>query len=645
MTKDPNEFWDQVTDLWTFLRSTEKAIISLADMRLLVEQALLLLEMFYVHMPLKRAMHAIDPVQRLRLLKYRLAQMSEEQKMSQVNFHNEMTKIFTSTRDLHTNYILPLPYNDRIAFLPFQIEEFFEDKQRKYIVSRLATGLDHPTFKPEVEVLYWNGVPIEREIELNAERHSGSNTEASHARGLDSLTIRPMRLSLPPNEEWVVIGYRSPNGEELEIKQRWLVMPANQLGAFFPDPLTTEGTAQGIDIETYMIQQTKKALFAPGAMKAEKRISSGEISRAEPADGLPTSLPAVLIARKVVTPFGTYAYIRIRTFSVPHEEFVAEFARLAKLLPQNGLIIDVRDNSGGSISASERLLQFLTPHHIKPEAAQFINTPLTYELCRRNSPSPYIDLSPWLKSMKQAIETGAAFSQGFSITPQLLCNNMGQIYYGPVILITDALCYSATDIFAAGFQDHKIGPILGINGNTGAGGANVWTHNLLEHLIRQGTGNAESPFKSLPNQAGMRVSIRRTLRVHEREGMPLEDLGVIPDASQYVIGATDVHKMTKEDILNGNVDLITRAASILAKMPVYRLSVSFRSEAGKIIVKAETENITRLDLFIDNRPQQSVDVINNSGQCVLEQPELKTRSIKVEGYKDDNLVAVHRSEL
>lgn len=139
MTKDPNEFWDQVTDLWTFLRSTEKAIISLADMRLLVEQALLLLEMFYVHMPLKRAMHAIDPVQRLRLLKYRLAQMSEEQKMSQVNFHNEMTKIFTSTRDLHTNYILPLPYNDRIAFLPFQIEEFFEDKQRKYIVSRLAT--------------------------------------------------------------------------------------------------------------------------------------------------------------------------------------------------------------------------------------------------------------------------------------------------------------------------------------------------------------------------------------------------------------------------------------------------------------------------------------------------------------------------
>jgi hypothetical protein len=116
---------------------------------------LILLEMFYVHMPLKRAMHAIDPIQQLRLLKYRLAQMSEEQKMSEISFHNEMTTIFTSTRDLHTNYNLPMPYNDKIAFLPFQIEEFFVDEQRKYIVSRLAAGLDHPTFKPDT-ILEWS---------------------------------------------------------------------------------------------------------------------------------------------------------------------------------------------------------------------------------------------------------------------------------------------------------------------------------------------------------------------------------------------------------------------------------------------------------------------------------------------------------
>ena len=39
-------------------------------------------------------------------------------------------------------------------------------------------------------------------------------------------------------------------------------------------------------------------------------------------------------------------------------------------------------------------------------------------------------------------------------------NLVGQRYFGPVVLITDARCYSATDIFAAGFADHEIGPIL-----------------------------------------------------------------------------------------------------------------------------------------------------------------------------------------
>src|SRR6476646_191192 len=120
-SKDRHELWDHVKDLQAFLKEAEKTTTSLSDMQLIVEQALILLEMFYVHMPLKRAMHAIDPVQRLRLLKYRLEQMSEKNKMDHLDFHSEMTRIFTSLRDLHTNYFLPEPYNNKIAFLPFQI--------------------------------------------------------------------------------------------------------------------------------------------------------------------------------------------------------------------------------------------------------------------------------------------------------------------------------------------------------------------------------------------------------------------------------------------------------------------------------------------------------------------------------------------
>jgi C-terminal processing protease CtpA/Prc len=592
---------------------------------LLVDEALLLLEMFYVHMPLKRAMHAIDPIQRLKLLKYQLAQVPEEQTLSEIRFHSEMTRIFTSLRDLHTNYLLPAPFNEKTAFLPFLIEEYFEDGNRKYIVSKLISGFDHPAFKVGVEVLYWNGVPIERAVEINADRQAGSNLEARHAQGLDNMTIRPMMISLPPDEEWVVIGYRSLDGNELELKQDWLVFsPEREAGSVDPNSSTKEAIALGIDIKTDAIHQTKKVLFAPDAVIAQKKIARAEISHAAPPVGLETSMPTVFRARSVETPSGTYGHIRIFTFNVDNDdEFVAEFIRLAELLPQNGLIIDVRGNGGGLIYASERLLQVLTPHQIKPEPTQFINTPLTYELCRQHSQD--IELSPWVESIKLAVGTGAIFSQGFSITPEEACNTIGQKYHGPVVLITDALCYSATDIFAAGFQDNKVGAILGTSLNTGAGGANVWTHELLRELM-------PDLFAILPNEAGMRVAIRRTLRVHKHEGMPLEDLGVVPDYK---------HDMTKDDLLKDNCDLINHAAGILANMPVYELSANVNSiSEGTLTINAVTENISRLDVFLDDRPQRSLNVVDNSAQFEL--PQQDESLIEIRGFKDNHLVAIQK---
>jgi C-terminal processing protease CtpA/Prc len=619
--------FEGTTDLQTFLKTTGK--LSIDDMRLLVEQAQILLEMFYVHMPLKRAMHAIDPVQRLRLLKYSLEQLPEGQEVSEIRFHSAMTKIFTSLRDLHTNYLLPAPFNDKTASLPFLIEEYFEGRQRKYIISNIAKGFNHPTFKPGVEVIYWNGVPIERAVELNADREAGSNLEAQHARGLDRMTIRPMFISLPPDEEWAVVGYRSLDGEELELKQKWLISPLRpEFGAVDTASISKEALSLGIDIKTYAIQQVKKLLFAPDVVVAEKEISRGETLRAATPLSIETSMPGVFRARTVETHDGTFGYIRIHTFYKPDvndDQFVAEFIRLAELLPQNGLIIDVRGNGGGLIFSSERLLQVLTPHHIKPEPAQFINTPLTYELCRRYPQ----DLCQWAESIKQAVETGTTFSQGIPITPEEACNSIGQKYLGPVILITDALCYSATDIFAGGFHDNEIGPILGTNMNTGAGGANVWTQKMLLELMGD-------PFKPLPNGAGMRVSIRRTLRVLGHEGMPMEDLGVVPDYK---------HDMTKDDVLNDNVDLINQAASILSKMPVYRISVSVTRSDGKITVDTSTENISRLDVYLDDRPQRSMDVTNNSVECVLELPEMGASLIELRGFKDNHLVAIRRVKI
>src|ERR1700761_2781415 len=62
---------------------------------LIVDQAIVLLEGFYAHLPLKSAMYAVDPVRRLRLLRHRLAQNGAKSSIeADLSFHAEMTDIF-----------------------------------------------------------------------------------------------------------------------------------------------------------------------------------------------------------------------------------------------------------------------------------------------------------------------------------------------------------------------------------------------------------------------------------------------------------------------------------------------------------------------------------------------------------------------
>jgi hypothetical protein len=356
----------------------------------------------------------------------------------------------------------------------------------------------------------------------------------------------------------------------------------------------------------------------------------------------------VFLAKKVTTRHGTFGYIRLFTFNVlDAEAFVDEFVHLTEPISENGLIVDVRGNGGGLIHAAERLLQVLTPHWIQPERAQFINTPLNLAICRNHAPSDRyagLNLRPWIESIAQAVETGATYSLGYPITPEKLCNNIGQRCYGPKVLITDALCYSATDIFAAGFQDHRIGKVLGVSENTGAGGANVWSHGLLCQLATpfgRETPSPSSEYRLLPQGTDLRVAIRRTVRVGAEAGSVIEDLGIVPDSP---------YKMTKRDVLEGNLDLIEEATKILSSVEMYGIKVNIIASPGELPkVDVQTQNVTRLDVLVNQRPMRSFDVVDDKTEVVLQELVAHEQSGKVElefqGYKESELVVARRESL
>ncbi|WP_299783657.1 S41 family peptidase [uncultured Roseobacter sp.] len=602
----------------------------------LVRQGMVLVRDNYVHLPLKENMHAVRPVQALSLLLQKLE--SSEDEMSDLEFHAEMLRIFTSVRDLHTNYFLPAPYNAKTAYVPFLLESYFEGDERRYLVSHLVAGLDQPPFGPGVEVTSWNGAPIDLAVATNATRFAGSNMEARRARGLERMTIRPLIQSLPPDEDFVLVGYRTADGAEHEIRLNWLVFTPDASGAVVAQIEDVSGNAfaMGVDIDGELAGIAKKLLFAPSVVAAEAAVRAKKPSRRrkkfDVGEAVPSSMPSVLHAKTVDTAAGQVGHIRIHTFSVDDADaFVAEFVRLAELLPQNGLIIDVRGNGGGLIYAGERLLQVLTPQPIETERTQFINTALNLDIVRKNAPSSSViglDLAPWRDSMEESISTGAVYSRSYPITEVETANGIGQRYQGPVVLITDAKCYSTTDIFAAGFQDHDIGPIIGVDGNTGAGGANVWTHSLLRRLAGRG-----GPYARLPGGANMRVAIRRTLRVKDRSGTPVEDLGVQPDF---------LHNPTRADLLDGNVDLIEFAASKLAELPTRVLRGEIVSQqAGDLTISIETENLARVDVYLDNRPIGALDVEDGDTELTIEDVGAFD-TLYLQGFDGDELAAAWR---
>ncbi|MFB7475062.1 S41 family peptidase [Kitasatospora sp. NPDC056184] len=510
------------TGLDVFLARAAADPLPLADRYRLLAAARVLVEELYVHLPLKRARYATDPVQRLRLLERRVPDLSELQ------FHGELAAVFRDLRDLHTGYQLPDPYRGQVAVLGFLVETYRdEDGVPHYPVSRIDDALRHADFDAGVELELWNGVPVERAIERSAAAQVGCSPDARLARGLESLTLRPLRTAPPPDERWVLLTYRTPDGRLGETRVPWRVRAADRRQGRHQDPVPTLGTHLGIDAGNEATRQAKRALFAP-----------------PPARRSAARAPRDVLAYRRTRGRRPYGYLRVFSFNVASaRRFAEQVAALAAAAPADGLIVDVRGNPGGNILAAEAALRVLGAGPVDPVRFALPTTRTALALARANPA-----FRPWARSIRDAVESGEPYSQAFPLTdPEAVADGLPR-YPGPKVLIVDALTYSAADIFAAGFADNGLGPVLGTAATTGAGGANVWTYELLSVWLPDLPG-------PLPRGAGFRVALRRATRAGGNAGVPLEDFGVAADP---------LHRLTRRDVLGHNQDLLAAAAALLS---------------------------------------------------------------------------------
>jgi hypothetical protein len=564
-----------------------------------------LLEGLYAHLPLKRSMYGVDSVQRLRLLRQRV------DRLTTLEFHYEMARIITGLRDAHTRYVGPSALEGHAAVLPFLVEAVGSASPPRYIVAKVATDKsligNDKFFTPGVEIRWWNAVPMDRAVDRHADDEIGGRPDARRARALESMTLRALRYGPPPDERWVTVGYLDEHGDKRDLRVDWrVVAPQQAATASSGQPSSgQDGRAFGIDPAAETHRRAKKLLFAPEMWYADQRALGAQVAPADVTVPVGTWMPTFMqdaVSAKVVTVRSRrLGYLRLWSFDVADDEvYVQEVIRLLGQLPDRGLIVDLRSNPGGLIWAAERLLQLFTPNPIVPTKFSLLATALTRAMAE--APRNDREFDPWRQSLQDAVGDGEPYSRAVPLTPVKACNDIGQVYGGPVVAIVDAKTYSAGDLFAAGFVDNGIGQLISVGDATGGGGANVWQPQHVQDVL------LDTQFQQQPLPAGIAYTLaaRRATRAGSADGAAIEDVGVRGER----------HPMTKRDVTGQNENLLSFAGRHVLGLPHTALTVSYPGADGEPM-EVRTAGIDQLDVVADGVSQLSQPVMRQPIHVVL----------------------------
>ena len=260
------------------------------------------------------------------------------------------------------------------------------------------------------------------------------------------------------------------------------------------------------------------------------------------------------------------------------------------------------------------MLQLFTPNPITPTKFGLRATPLTNAMASARFNRG--ELGPWADSIAGAPASGEPYSTHLPITSIEQCNDIGQQYGGPVVVVVNANTYSSGDLFTAGIVDNRIGPVVCVGEATGAGGANVWTSDDLSAAMKA----AGAPLPALANGANFTIAVRRAVRTGDAEGMLIEDTGI----------SGQPYSMTERDIFERNRDLIDHCGKLLADQPSTRLDVARRGRRLRIT----TAGLDRVDVYADGHPAGSSIPLKGKGTVSVQIPP-DTNAFEVVGFSQD----------
>lgn len=488
------------------------------------------------------------------------------EEMTNVDFYANMTHAFQLMDDYHSIFVTPAPLNETFAALGFSTAKFYgrRSMRRRYMVTDFVGGLipSNSSLTIGSELLSIDGVPVDKYVLQLGKDSPASNAAAQIDAGILLLSFRVLAFEPIPFNPTVDIVFRTEKRVKKSVKLPWHFVK-------IADPETAETMSRPVHPlarerlhrrprPIVFTEHEKRELLhngpTPDRDALEWALRTSEESR------MPIEVSAnftdLFSAEIIKTESGPVGRLILPSFgSDATLELAKELTRILRLMPRNGLIIDVRFNTGGSPEYVKILAELLVDDTVLPNPTTIRATELVRDgfvnVDTSEATKEELDiLSAFSSALNTSVDVGEAFTGPSAdlYAVEFTERFVPRAYFGPVVTLMDGLCYSAGDLFVSLQKDYGYSPVVGVSDNVGAGGASVLQYSDLVALF-------PSQLKAV--QAQFSTAALRYFRSGTSKGAIVENFGVEPDVRYY---------QTKRDARRDDCDLYEFLGRMLKDM-------------------------------------------------------------------------------
>ncbi|KAI9090872.1 hypothetical protein DFS34DRAFT_697801 [Phlyctochytrium arcticum] len=468
----------------------------------------------YVNTELKLKNYGIDVMQGIENI------VANARSLSDKDFFYGLALHALSLRDQHNSFDIPGAHGCYNLQIPYQLQ-FIEsqdiENDPKLAVASLPQDPElRAILPPQIfninpgdELLSIDGKSFRNFYLSVQDMASGSNLFGGYRTAKDMLDNRACNKYPLPEKDEVELVFRS-NQQNVSVKAPYISTATLNCLRKAPRPANESRTVQVPPPNPENANGFKAFLFPPENNFNLTFLPDGDLS------------------------FMTYVsngfklgYIRMPSFSAADADVLVEQFKailVNGVADTDGLVVDTRNNGGGNAGVAEAIPQFFTSNKIVTTTVHMVVNPTTKQMIvDRNF------LGPEQRAAFLETPANANLTSPIPFSLGLRPNMDGQMYFKPVAILNDAVCYSACETFSAVNQDNDAAIIFGEDGQTGGGGANVFFHSGIDQ-------QAPGVLKRLPLEAptggrqrgnlSMALSFRAVIRSGKNNGVPIEDFGL-----------------------------------------------------------------------------------------------------------------------